>query len=169
MTHRLEFVTTVRDPAGFEALMTDYYQIMIDKVVAVGGPRLSAADLAADTMAHLDDLLPPNGRLLLATAQDGALVGCGVIRLIRPDAAELKRMYVRPDAQGHGLGRQLFEACIAEARHMGCREIYADTVKGNTGMLNMYEKYGFSYISRYPENPNPAALDPFLVYLKHVF
>ena len=169
MTHRLEFVSKLPDPADFEALMTDYYQIMIDKLVAVGGPRLSAPDLAADTMAHLDDLLPPNGRLLLATAQGGALVGCGVIRLIRPDAAELKRMYVRPDAQGHGLGRQLFEARIAEVQRMGCREIYVDTIKGNTGMLNMYEKYGFSYISRYPENSNPADLDPFLVYLKHVF
>jgi GNAT superfamily N-acetyltransferase len=95
------------------------------------------------------------------------LIGCGVIRKIRPDAAELKRMYVRPDAQGLGLGRQLFEMRISEARDMGCTVLYADTVKGNTAMLTMYEKYGFKYIPRYAENANPAELAPYLVFLEH--
>ena len=34
-------------------------------------------------------------------------------------------------------------------------------------MLTMYEQFGFSYISRYPENANGPDLEPFLVYLKH--
>lgn len=162
----LRFVSTLPDPAAFEALMRDYYQIMGEKLVNAGGPRLSAPDMARDTMAHMGDLLPPYGRTLLATLADGALVGCGVIRKIRNDAAELKRMYVRPDAQGMGLGRQLFEMRIAEARSMGCKFVYADTVRGNTAMLSMYEAFGFKYISRYPENANIADLDPYLVYLE---
>lgn len=151
MNIKLNFVETLPDPAAFETLMREYYQIMVDKVVNVGGPTYSAVDLAADTMAHLDDLSPPEGRILLATRDDGTLMGCGVIRKIRPNAAELKRMYVRPEAQGIGLGRRLFEMRIAEARQMGCRALYADTVKGNTAVLSMYEEFGFSYVPRYPK------------------
>jgi len=167
MEINLAFVTTLPDPKAFEALMREYYQVMIDKLVAAGGPAYSAAEFAADTMAHLDDFAPPDGRMLLATKDDGRLVGCGVIRRIRPDAAELKRMYVRPEAQGLGLGRRIFEMRISEARNMGCTALYADTVKGNTAMLNMYEKLGFSYISRYPENGNGPEMAPFLVFLQH--
>jgi GNAT superfamily N-acetyltransferase len=167
MGHTLKFVDTLPDPPAFEAMMRNYYQIMIDKLVAVGGPGLSAAGYAADTVAHMADFTPPNGRTLLAIDDDGTLIGCGVIRKIRPDAAEFKRMYVRPDAQGLGLGRQLFEMRITEARRMGCKFIYADTIKGNTTMLAMYQKYGFRYIPRYPENANPAEMAPYLVYLEH--
>ena len=75
-------------------------------------------------------------------------------------------MYVRPKARGLGLGRLLFEYRVEEARRMGCDTLYADTVKGNAPMLSMYEKFGFSYIPRYPENANGPELEPFLVYLK---
>ena len=166
MGHKLEFVTALPDPLAFESLMQEYYQVMIDKVVEAGGPTYSATDLAADTMAHMDDLTPPNGRTLLVTQEDGSLIGCGVIRRIRSDASEMKRMYVRPEAQGLGLGRQLFEMRIAESRNMGCKIIYADTVTGNTAMLSMYQKYGFKYIPRYPENANDPELEPYLVYLE---
>jgi hypothetical protein len=50
---------------------------------------------------------------------------------------------------------------------MGCTYLYADTVKGNRGMLSMYEKCGFDYIPRYPENANGSELEPYLVYLEH--
>ena len=72
---------------------------------------------------------------------------------------------MRPQARGLGLGRRLFEHRVDEARKMGCRTLYADTVKGNTAMLAIYEKFGFSYIPRYPENANGPELEPFLVYL----
>jgi GNAT superfamily N-acetyltransferase len=167
MTIKLEFVSELPDPKAFEELMREYYQVMVDKVIDGGGPTYSADELASDTMTHLEDLMPPNGRMLLATQDDGVLVGSGVIRKIRTDAAELKRMYVRPCAQGQGLGRRLFEMRIAEARDMGCRFLYADTVKGNRAMLSMYEKFGFDYIPRYPENANGPELEPYLVYLEH--
>jgi len=106
---------------------------------------------------------------LLAHGPDGQLLGCGVIRMIRPDAAELKRMFARPEVQGAGLGHKLFEMRMAEARQMGARAIYVDTAKGNTPMLSMYERHGFSYIPRHPENANPEAFAPYLVYLKYTF
>ncbi|PSL20679.1 GNAT family N-acetyltransferase [Shimia abyssi] len=167
MSFRLEFVDTLPDIRAFEALMVEYYQVMAGKVAAIGGPVLSAQEIAADTIAHLPEMTPPDGRLLLAISDEGALIGCGVIRRVRPDAAELKRMYVRPEAQGLGLGRQLFEMRINEARRMGCTTLYADTVKGNRAMLAMYEGYGFRYIPRYAENANGPKFEPWLVYLEY--
>lgn len=167
MKFKMEFVSELPDPQAFETLMREYYRIMIDKIVAVGGPELSAEELAADTMAHMSDLTPPDGRLLLATAEDGELLGCGVIKKVRSDAAELKRMYVRACAQGLGIGRKLFEMRIDEARNMGLKYLYADTVKENRAMLSMYEKFGFNYIPRYPENANGPELEPYLVYLEY--
>ncbi len=165
MTVKFAFVDHLPDPATFEALMREYYTVMGAKLVAAGGPEVSPDDLARDTLAHMDTLLPPHGRTLLAHDSAGNLIGCGVIRKVRDDAAELKRMFVRPEAQGLGLGRRLFEMRLEEARNMGCRVVYADTVKGNRAMLSMYEKLGFDYVPRYPENGNPPEFDPYLVYL----
>lgn len=78
----------------------------------------------------------------------------------------MKRMFVAPAARGTGLGRALFEARITEARAMGLAYLYADTFQGNRPMLNLYEKAGFSYIDRYPENANPVEFAPHLVFLR---
>ncbi len=166
MSPRFNFVKALPDPAAFEDLMVEYYTVMAAKLITAGGPELSPKDLAADTLLHMDTLLPPSGRTLLVSDAADRLIGCGVIRRVREDAAELKRMFVRPVAQGLGLGRQIFEMRIAEGKKMGCSVLYADTVKGNRAMLSMYEKLGFSYIPRYPENANPPELDPYLVYLE---
>lgn len=167
MTVNYEFVSELPSTDAFETLMVEYYGVMFDKLKDAGGPELTAVDHAKGTISHIEELLPPLGRLLLATNDQGEILGCGVIRMIRKDAAELKRMYVRPKAQGLGIGRRLFEMRIAEARKMGCKYLYADTVKDNRAMLSMYEKFGFSYISRYPENANGPELESFLVYLEH--
>jgi GNAT superfamily N-acetyltransferase len=166
MDIRLEFVSAPPDVPAFETLMREYFRVVAAMLTAAGGPTYKPDDLAADTVARLDELSPPRGRILLATRDDGVLAGCGVIRRIRPDAAELKRMFVRPEARGLGLEWRLLETRIAEARRMGCRKLYADTVKGNGPMLSMYAKSGFSLVPRYPENANVPELEPWLLYLE---
>ena len=166
MEPKLEFVSALPDPAAFEVMIREYWHHMTGLLLGAGGPRENADDITADTMLHIGDMAPPKGRILLATSDEGDLLGCGFIRVIRPDAVEFKRMYVRPSARGMGLGRLLFEHRVEEARRMGCKTLYADTIKGNRAMLSMYEKFGFTYIPRYPENANGPELEPFLVYLK---
>ena len=169
MTANVSFVTEVRDLPAFGKLLTDYYRIVLQILEAAGGPVLRPEALAESSLDHLEEMLPPKGRLVLAHGEDGRLLGCGTLRWIRPDAVEMKRMFVRPEAQGLGLGKRLFEMRIEEARKMGCRAIYADTAKGNRPMLSIYERFGFSYIQRYPENANPPEFEPYLVYLEYRF
>ncbi|MEL6207761.1 MAG: GNAT family N-acetyltransferase [Pseudomonadota bacterium] len=163
----LDFVDTPPEREAYRAMMIDFYRGIRELLTAAGGPDLVPEEAADASLAQMDKLLPPVGRLVVARDGAGRIVGTGALRLVGGDAAEFKRMYVRPEARGAGLGRALFEARIAEARALGCRRLLADTVKGNTPMLTLYGRYGFRQIPRFPENFNPPELEPFLVYLEY--
>lgn len=169
MSVEISFVSGVRDIPAFRELLVDYYKIILKMFEAAGGPALVPEEMADSSIEHLDEMLPPDGRLALAHDAEGQLLGCGALRRIRPDAVEMKRMFVSPQAQGQGLGKRLFDMRIEEARKMGCRSVYADTAKGNRTMLTMYERFGFHYIQRYPENANPPEFEPYLVFLEYRF
>ena len=164
MTHRLEFVETI--PDGYRDLLIAYLKGILPTFETVSGIKIDPVEMADETLADPTHLLPPRNRLVVAYDEVNALVGCGSLRRIREDAGEMKRMFVAPSQRGTGLGRALFEERIAEARRMGLKWLYADTVKGNRPMLNLYEKSGFDYIDRYPENANPAEFARHLVFLR---
>jgi len=163
----VSFVAEVPDISAFEELLFDYYTDVGKVARAAGVPEFSPQDMVTSSIDALEEMLPPNGRLALAHEVSGRLVGCGTFRQVRPDAVEMKRMFVRPEARGMGLGRRLFEMRIEEARKAGYKTVYADIAKGNRPMLEMYESYGFEYIPRYPENANPSEYEPHLVFLEY--
>jgi putative acetyltransferase len=95
---------------------------------------------------------PPHGALLLARGG-----GCVAIRALEDGVCELKRLYVRPEARGRGLGRTLTLAAIAEARRLGYERIRLDTVPGMERAQELYEAVGFAEIAPYRDNPVPGA------------
>lgn len=169
MSYEISFVSTVVNLPEFESLLFEYYSDVLQTAAAAGLPKLAPEDMVRSSLENLDQMLPPDGRLVLAQSENGRLLGCATLRRIRPDAAEMKRMFVRPEARRMGMARRLFEMRLEEAKRMGCTAVYADTVKGNRPMLSMYEKFGFQYIDRYPENANPIEFEPYLVYLEYRF
>lgn len=154
------------DREPLETMLHAYMSLMMGKLGALGGPKLTSKDMLNGLWDDFDSYLPPNGRVFLAEDEAGTLMGCGFVRQVRADAGEMKRLYVRPETRGTGLGRKLVVARIEAARNMGWHTLYADTLKGNTPMLSLYENLGFHPIARYAENANDPALDAFLVYLK---
>ena len=162
----VSFVSEVTDIPAFKALLLDYYGVILKVFAAAGGPRVAPRDMVDKAISHLGEMLPPKGRLALVRSQDGRLMGCGALRRIRTDAVEMKQMFVRPEVQGQGLGRKLFKMRIAEARHMGCRSIYADTVRG-TARCSRCMRNSVSIHPALSENPNPAELEPYFVYLEY--
>lgn len=96
---------------------------------------------------------PPGGALFLATrSTDGESVGCVGLRAIEPGTCEMKRLYVRPDARRHRLGRQLVEALLAEARRLGYARMRLDTLETMTEARALYASLGFREIPPYNEH-----------------
>jgi len=98
----------------------------------------------------------PRGIILLGE-RDGSPIGCVAVRPLSADVAELKRLFVRPEARGLGLGRQLTLAAIQHARDAGYRAIRLDTVPTMAPARALYAALGFRTIPPYRHNPVPGA------------
>jgi putative acetyltransferase len=104
------------------------------------------------------DYATPEGRLLLAECE-GQLVGCVALHKLELGVCEMKRLYLRPQVRGKGLGRSLAERIIAEAREIGYRRMRLDTVEPvMKDAVAMYRKLGFKEIDPYCANPIAGAL-----------
>ena len=101
------------------------------------------------------DYAPPEGRLLLVECE-GQLAGCVALHKLDSGVCEMKRLYLRSQFRGKGLGRALTERIIAEARQIGYRRMRLDTVEPvMKDAVAMYRKLGFKGIA--PYRPNPIA------------
>ncbi len=99
---------------------------------------------------------PPGGAAFLAIEGERS-VGCVAIRPLGAGVAELKRMYVVPEARKRGHGRALCEAAIAQARRLGYRRLRLDTVAEMEAAAHIYRALGFRPIAPYRENPLETA------------
>jgi ribosomal protein S18 acetylase RimI-like enzyme len=98
---------------------------------------------------------PPAGVLLLA--QDAARVGgCVAMRKLDGDTCEMKRLYVRREYRGSGLGRKLVEAVIHAARRADYRELRLDTLPTMASAQSLYRRLGFVEIEPYGEKYLPG-------------
>jgi len=101
--------------------------------------------------------VPPGGRLALAVV-DGAPVGCVALRRLDATCAEAKRLYVRPEFRGRGIGLALLQWVIGEARAAGYREMLGDTMPVMRRALGMYDQLGFERTEPYAQEPTPGAI-----------
>jgi putative acetyltransferase len=101
---------------------------------------------------------PPDGRLLLAK-YEGEFAGCVALRKLGPGICEMKRLFLRAQFRGKGLGRALCEKILTEARQIGYRKMRLDTVEPiMKDAVAMYRKLGFKEVAPYCSNPIVGAL-----------
>jgi GNAT superfamily N-acetyltransferase len=104
------------------------------------------------------DYAPPAGRLLLAEFQ-GQLAACVALHKLDSGICEMKRLYMRPQFRGKGVGRALAERIIDEARQIGYQRMRLDTVEPvMKDAVAMYRKLGFKEIAPYCANPMAGAI-----------
>jgi len=99
----------------------------------------------------------PDGRLLIAV-EDGEAVGVVGVRKLSRTICELKRMYVRPESRGKGIGRMLAERAVRDARDLGYSRMRLDTLARLEEAVRLYESMGFKRIQPYTFNPTEGVL-----------
>jgi putative acetyltransferase len=97
-----------------------------------------------------DEVAGGRGTFLIVY-REGTPIGCGALRLLDAETAELKRMYVIPTARGTGLGRRLLTALENEARELGVRRLVLETGVRQEPALALYRATGFHPIPLYGE------------------
>jgi GNAT superfamily N-acetyltransferase len=91
----------------------------------------------------------PTGRMLVGFLE-GRACGTSGVHLMSPTTAELRRVWVTPDARGHGLASRLLEAAIDAARSLGAETLWLETVSGPMDTaIGMYRRAGFQPIRPY--------------------
>ena len=120
------------------------------------GVDLAFQDFEAELASLPGDYAAPRGHLLLAQV-DGAIAGCCALRPLDaadyPNASEMKRLYVRKAFRGFGLGRELAEAMLDQARRAGYACVLLDTLDGMESARALYTDLGFEEIPPYYHNP----------------
>ena len=96
----------------------------------------------------------PQGFIYLASLED-QVVGCIALKPLKEGVCEMKRLYVRPAGRGHGTGRKLVDICLAEARKIGYREMWLDTLGKLGAAIHLYRSLGFVDRPPYYDNPLP--------------
>lgn len=80
---------------------------------------------------------------VVAVDENGRLLGCGALRLMWHDLAEVRSLAVHEDAQGMKLGRRIVEALIEEARTLDLARVFALTYQ-----QQFFEKLGFAVVEK---------------------
>lgn len=102
---------------------------------------------------------PPLGDILIARDAAGAALGCVALRpTSMPGTGEIKRLYLRPAARGHAVGRRLAEAVITRAREAGHARVVLDTLASMDAARRLYAALGFRAVPPYYDNPLPGTL-----------
>ena len=106
-----------------------------------------------EELLHFEtEYAPPTGGFLLAR-HNGEFVACGAFRRFSDFDCEMKRLYVRPAGRNLGIGRQLAQALIAEAKSLGYRRMLLDTLPTMQSAQALYKSLGFVPTEHYRYNP----------------
>jgi GNAT superfamily N-acetyltransferase len=155
-------------PAG----ATDIPEVraMLKEYVEWIGLDLAFQEIDAELAGLPGEYAPPRGALFVAVdgARHLAMIALRPIEGTHGDATharlprvrpgdgpigEMKRLYVRPEARGRGLARQLITRLCDEAKRLGYAELRLDTLPMMSDAQALYAACGFVDIAPYYDTP----------------
>ena len=99
------------------------------------------------------------------TWYDACLAGCGGIKMFGTEYGEVKRMFVRPDFRGKGLGKSMLRHLAMYALRHGTNVLRLETGIYEVEAIGLYERFGFQRRAPFGEYVE----DPLSVYFeKHI-
>jgi ribosomal protein S18 acetylase RimI-like enzyme len=152
-----------------EPLFREYGEWVAGRLEQDVGLTFTDADLARHHDAfrgEIPRLLGPRGRLLVARLGDDP-VGVGALKPVDDTTAEIKRMYVRPAAQGRGVGRAMLARLVEDARSEGYVTVRLETVRFMTTAQALYRSFGFVEVARFDgSEAADTVFDPLTIYME---
>ena len=138
-------------PAETVALFSEYTAMLVENEPAFA--QYLELQHYNDEVANLSAKYgAPDGCLLIAFA-DGKPAGCAAFRKLHRDSCEMKRLYVRPEFRGQGIGKALTERLIAQAKKAGYSAMLLDTLPFLENAIAMYRSLGFIEVPAYNDSP----------------
>ena len=128
---------------------SDLLAAMVAFLAELNGP----VDPAAMPTASAGELWAPGGTFLVGWDERGTPVCCGGVKLLEGGIAEIKRMYVAPDARSRGHARRLLAGLEDAARRLGYERVRLDTGPRQPHAEALYTSAGFVEIPSYNGNP----------------
>lgn len=98
------------------------------------------------------------GSLILAL-WNGEPVGTVALQALEEEGVcEMKRLYVDAAFRKFGIGEQLVQAILKDAKQLGYQTIKLDTLERLKAAVTLYLKYGFVITTAYYKNPLPEVV-----------
>lgn len=125
---------TVENDDPFSAASQKLIEALSDTLATITGD-------SGKRNVDLQDFTSLRAVWVLAKDEQGEARGCGALRPLSDEVAELKRMY--SDGGKGGVGAAILEYLENAARQLGYREIWLETRKVNVRAVNFYLKHGY--------------------------
>ena len=152
---------TVREASDADSeiacdLMHEYLQWAIERLSEEYDIEWPPIDRQA-TLSYVRQLQRPQGAVFVAET-GGAAIGVGAVHRLEPGVAEIKRMYVRPEARGLHAGSAILDRLLVEAKLDGNHLVRLDTVRFMLDAQRLYRSRGFIERPPYPGTEIPSEL-----------
>ena len=116
---------------------------LVTEVLAEFGLVFGKGATTDDELHDLPQAYAERGGAFWVATMDRVIVGtCGVFP-VAAGTYELRKMYLRPETRGHGLGARMLDVSITWARARGGSLLVLDTVEEMTTAIAFYEAHGF--------------------------
>ena len=111
-------------------------------------PKVGTAYADASLDCMFETYSTDRSRYFVLEHNNQIIGGAGISQLAneKETICELQKMYFLPEARGLGLGMQMMERCLDEARSFGYEQCYLETMPYMTDAQKLYKKFGFEYI-----------------------
>ncbi len=143
---------TLADVRALSPLFEQYLRFLCADLDRAFGLRFDPEDLLAQTLAGLHKVVPPHGQTFVAERSDGTKLGMVFLRKSGPEAMEVKRLYVLPEARGTGAGRALVATALDAARGAGVSAVRLDSTRNLEAAIALYRTFGFMERPPYVES-----------------
>ena len=121
---------------------------LVRSVLSEYGLTFDADNTDADLTDVQTNYHARGGVFLILESPDKQTVGCGGLYPVGPDAVELRKMYLLPEARGKGLGKKLLTQLLAEARRLGYKRVILETNSVLIEAISLYRSFGFRPVPR---------------------